>query len=188
MPCLMCLWTLTWNFLIKWLCFLANSLNFLHMYFLQEMSKFIEPSPAKQRSGGLHTVTVPLILYTDDTNGNRSKKWNKFDCWCLLLAGLPRHLNSQMQNIHFIACSNKADCLDMAPTIVDDLKLLEDGLVMFDSMLGKDVFVAAPVLAILADNPRHSVLLSHLGSRANLYCRMCMVSFNVLHVRTPAPQ
>ena len=30
MPCLMCLWTLTWNFLIRWLCFLANSLNFLH--------------------------------------------------------------------------------------------------------------------------------------------------------------
>ena len=30
MPCLMCLWILTWNFLIKWLCFLANSLNFLH--------------------------------------------------------------------------------------------------------------------------------------------------------------
>ena len=35
MPCLMYICTLTWNFLIKWLCFLANSLNFLYHNYLK---------------------------------------------------------------------------------------------------------------------------------------------------------
>jgi len=46
---------------------------------------------------------IPLLLYTDDTSGNR----NKFDSWCFLLAGLPKAKNSQLHNIHFIGCSNK---------------------------------------------------------------------------------
>jgi len=32
-------------------------------------------------------VTVPLVLFCDDTSGNKSKKWNKFIEWNLTLAG-----------------------------------------------------------------------------------------------------
>lgn len=59
-----------------------------------------------------------------------------------------------------------------------DLKRLEAGIVIFDSVLQQDVLVIAPVLAVLADNPRHSELLNHLGGGSNLYCRMCMVRYN----------
>ena len=108
------------------------------------------------KAKGLPVVIIPLLLYTDDTSGNRSKKWNKFDAWCLLLAGLPRHLNSQLHNIHFLSCSNKVDCMEMTLPIAQDLRRLEEGVVMFDSLEGRDVLVIAPVIAILADNPRHS--------------------------------
>ena len=124
---------------------------------------------------GLPVRMVPLLLYTDDTSGNRSKKWNKFDCWCFLLAGLPHHMNSQLHNIHFIACSNRVDCMDMAEAIAHDLKKLEEGVMMYDASLKREVMVIAPVLAILADNPRHSEVVNHLGSSANRYCRICMV-------------
>ena len=40
----------------------------------------------------------------------------------------------------------------------------------------KYIPLISPVLAILADNPRHSELLNHSGRSANKYCRMCMVS------------
>lgn len=48
---------------------------------------------------------------------------------------------------------------------------------MYDAHLQTNVLVVAPILLMLADNPRHSELLNHLGGRANKYCRMCMVSF-----------
>ena len=138
-------------------------------------------------------MTVPLLLYTDDTSGNRSKKWNKFDCWCFLLVGLPRHQNSQLHNIHFIACSNKVDCMEMSGAIVSDLKKLEDGIVMYDSTLKQNVLVFAPVIATLADNPRHSELrkwckplLSYvygkytICTRTNTGTMQCMVILTIL--------
>ena len=58
----------------------------------------------------------------------------------------------------------------MAGAIVEDLLLLEEGVVMYDSALDREVFVVAPVLVIIADNPRHSELINHLGSSAKLIC------------------
>ena len=52
-------------------------------------SSFIGKHPIKVVSGGLPVIVAPLIPFSDDTNGNRSKKWNKFDYWCLTLACLP---------------------------------------------------------------------------------------------------
>ena len=93
---------------------------------------------------------VPLNLFTDDVSGNQSKKWNKFDVWALLLAGLPHNINSRLENIHFICASNQASCLQTAEPIVEDLLVLENGVVMFDSLLGVGVLVVAPVLCIIA--------------------------------------
>ncbi len=87
------------------------------------------------------------------------KSWNECVCVCVCvcvggvdLAGLPCHQNSQLHNIHFIACSNKVDCMEMSGAIVSD------GIVMYDSTLKQNVLVFAPVIAAviaaLADNPR----------------------------------
>ncbi len=61
---------------------------------------------------------VPLILYTDDTSGNKSKQWNKFDLWYLKLAGFPNIENSKLHNVHFICCSNERGALDMSKPIM----------------------------------------------------------------------
>ena len=90
-----------------------------------------------------------------------------------MLAGLPKH---ELHNIHFICCSNKVSVLDMAAPIVEDLLSLEKGIEMFDSYLGQQVNVVAPVMVVQSDNPRSSELLNHQGGNANLYCRMCNVS------------
>ena len=117
-------------------------------------------------------VVAPVVLYSDDTSGNKSKKWNKFDSWCMTLAGLPQHMVDRPQHMHLLACSNNVSALDMAALLVDDLLRLEDGVVMYDVTKGKDVLVIAPVMSILCDNPRASELLNHLGSRANKLCRV----------------
>lgn len=79
---------------------------------------------------------IPLILYSDDTSGNRSKKWNKFDLWSLLLAGLPREENTKMENIHIIGASNQVEALEMADPIVDDLLQLEQvGIEVYEDLV-----------------------------------------------------
>lgn len=144
------------------------------LYCEQEYSDYIQPHPKR---ADRHIVVVPINLFTDDSSGNRSKKWNKFDCWTLMLAGLPKHENAKLHNIHFITCSNKVSVLDMAAPIVRDLIRLEEGsLEIFDSYLGKKVYVVAPVMIIQSDNPRASELLNHQGGSTNLYRRMCNVS------------
>lgn len=138
--------------------------------------KYVQQNPFKSVALGKPVVVVPLNLYTDDLSGNKSKKWNKFECWTLMLAGLPKHENAKLHNIHFLTCSNRVPVLEMAAPIVEDLLLLEQGIEIFDAHLGEHVYVIAPVMCLLSDNPRSSKLLNHQGGNANLYCRICTVS------------
>lgn len=142
-------------------------------------------SVCKYSDSDIPVAMVPLVLYCDDTSGNKSKKWNGFDVWALMLAGLPKHENSKLQNIHLISASNCVKALEMAKPIVEDLLRLEQGVMMFDSAIQSNVLVVAPVLCILADNVRASELTNHCGSTANRYCRMCeVVSCTITKIST----
>ena len=128
------------------------------------------------KAAGHHVEVIPLILFSDDVSGNISKKWNKFDVWAMMFAGLPRAINSHLENIHFLCASNKVDCLEMANALVGDLNVLErDGILLYDAFLKKEVIVIAPVICAIADNPRASDIVSHSGNSAVKYCRICEV-------------
>ena len=79
-----------------------------------ECSSYLEPHRLKQKAAGKSVVMVPLIIYSDDTSGNKSKKWHLLNSWSVLLAGLPRMMNSQLTNIHFLSCSDQLNLLKMA--------------------------------------------------------------------------
>ena len=86
-------------------------------------------------SNGLPLYIAPLILFSDDTSGNKSKKWNKFDYWSLTIAILPRQESQSFINIYFLACSNHLSALEMSEPVVENLKSLENGIVVYDAML-----------------------------------------------------
>ena len=162
---------------------------------IQEYQDYTTPHRLKCLSAGKVVVMVPLILYSDDTSGNRSKQWNKFDSWCLKLAGLPNEVNQQLHHIHHLCSSNKvyislifhqtystsffsarSTVLKCSPSIVDELKILEtEGIVAYDAHLNEEVLLVSPVLCITADNPRSSEIMNHLGPSSRMFCRMCMV-------------
>lgn len=144
-------------------------------YVLQEWEEFNGKNQWRQASGGRHVEVVPLIIFSDDVSGNISKKWNKFDVWAMILAGLPRAVNSHLENIHFLCASNKVDCLKMAEPLVEDLLVLEKGLLIYDAYLEEEVLVIAPVICGIADNPRASDFTSHSGNSSRKYCRICQV-------------
>lgn len=139
--------------------------------------QYIAPHHLKEKSGGKPVVMLPLILFTDDTSGNKSKKWHKFDSWSLTFAGMARKENTRIANIHFYCCSDVVSAVEMSePLVAELLKLERDGIETYDAMLKLNVLVVTPVICILADNPRASELLNHLGPSSRKYCRMCMVS------------
>ena len=102
------------------------------MHFQKEWKSLTDENHWKKTSGGLKVQVIPLVLFSYDVGGNKSKKWNKFDAWAMLLAGLPRSTNCNLENIHFISASNLVDCLGQTKPLVEDL--LELGIVMYDAM------------------------------------------------------
>ena len=60
---------------------------------------------------------------------------------------------------------------------VQELKLLEDGIVAYDAAMQCDVpLIVSPVLCFLCNNPRAAQICSHLGSSTRKFCRICNVS------------
>ena len=100
----------------------------------------------KSVANGIPVIIAPLFLYSDDTSGNKSKQWNKFDLWCCSLACLPKHEVRHFTNIHLICCSNRHSAVDMSGPIVEDLLMLEEGMIIYDSFMKTDVYVIAPVI------------------------------------------
>ena len=92
----------------------------------QEMKNLIAQHPRKKKAKGRWC----LCFYF---SGNRTKKWNCFNPWCLILAGLPKQCNAQHENIHLICASNKVPVLQMAQPIVEELLLLQEGIEMYDA-------------------------------------------------------
>ncbi|KAI9491383.1 hypothetical protein BDB00DRAFT_930543 [Zychaea mexicana] len=61
----------------------------------------------------------------------------------------------------------------MTGPLVEDLCQLERGQVMYDAILGEDIFVIAPVLFFCGDNVRQAELALNKGSMAKHTCRYC---------------
>ena len=75
-----------------------------------------------------------FFFFGDGISGNCSKKWHTFDCWYLLLAGIPRHENSKVSNIHFVCCSDTVAPLEMSEQIDSELNVLETtGIEVYDA-------------------------------------------------------
>ena len=118
---------------------------------------------------------IPYILYTDETSGNTSKQYNKFDSVQMVPAALPISESNKRENMHFVLTSNKKlSVVDMLPSLVEDLVYMERGFVAYSSFYDEDVLVVSPLCFIAADNPRHAGLSNLMGHSANYFCRKCL--------------
>ncbi|KAH9820370.1 hypothetical protein DFH28DRAFT_924348 [Melampsora americana] len=100
---------------------------------------------------------VPIILYSNNTSGNVSKKWNKHMSVFFTLAGLPPKMTNEEFNIHFLATSNCASALELLDEVVDDLNThSSEGFMSYDHTTGTDVLVMVTVLCHLGDGPMHA--------------------------------
>ncbi|KAI9007512.1 hypothetical protein CLU79DRAFT_778320 [Phycomyces nitens] len=121
---------------------------------------------------------APIILFSYDTSGNRSKQFNPYESWSMKFAALSFSDRQSIENIHFLSAIPKkygASGVSLLPGIVDNLVQLENGIVTYSCEENMDVLVVAPLLWIEADTPCHSQLCG-LYAPGTLYpCRKCYV-------------
>ncbi|KAI7865393.1 uncharacterized protein EV154DRAFT_432922 [Mucor mucedo] len=144
-------------------------------------NKYKRPLPIRSRIRSINPNSpnyqvvrvIPYNLFSDDTSGNSTSKWNCFDSWSMNPAAVPLSVANHYLNQFFICGSNRHTAMEQLPSLVPDLKKLETGLPMFDAILKEEVFVVAPLLFIKADNPRHAEVSCLKASTATYPCRKC---------------
>ncbi|KAJ7436186.1 hypothetical protein FB451DRAFT_1379084 [Mycena latifolia] len=118
------------------------------------------------KAKGRHVHSVPLWTYCDDTSGNVSKKWNKYNSILFTLAGLPCALTQMLYNIHFIATSNLSPPLEMIEAVVAMLReARKDGIEVWDCEYNEWILIIPWFLAFQGDNPMLSEFASHVGMK-----------------------
>jgi hypothetical protein len=87
----------------------------------QEITMYSSEHPTKIAAGGRQTLTLPLVIFFDETSGNRSKKWNKLETYSFFLASLPREEITKFSNINFVCVSNLVNSETLGKVIAEDL-------------------------------------------------------------------
>ncbi|ORY42210.1 hypothetical protein BCR33DRAFT_661013, partial [Rhizoclosmatium globosum] len=130
----------------------------------------------RAKANGKRVYNVPITLFNDDTSGNVSKKWNKYESWEFSLAGLPFHLTQRLENIFFVCTSKTLSAVESGAVICTCMKELRNGIVVRDCLLNEDVLVIGLyAIQILGDNPSHSAIVSHTGVTSHFPCRICEI-------------
>ncbi|KAI7874086.1 uncharacterized protein EV154DRAFT_430500 [Mucor mucedo] len=144
-------------------------------------NKYKRPLPIRSRIRSINPNSpnyqvvrvIPYNLFSDDTSGNSTSKWNCFDSWSMNPAAVPLSVANHYLNQFFIYGSNRHTAMEQLPSLVPDLKKLETGLPMFDAIFKEEVSVVAPLLFIKADNPCHAEVSCLKASTATYPCRKC---------------
>ncbi|KAG2361311.1 hypothetical protein BDR07DRAFT_1508499 [Suillus spraguei] len=139
---------------------------------------WVEPmtNPWRLKANGHRVVAYPVLLYCDDTSGNRSKKWNEHNTFLMNAAGLPREHMQREYNLSFICTSNIAPPLEMLEGIVEQLESCQEtGIWAYDCSYHDIILVIISVLALLGDNPMQSEFACHAGLMSKFFCRCCWV-------------
>ncbi|OAD65103.1 hypothetical protein PHYBLDRAFT_176425 [Phycomyces blakesleeanus NRRL 1555(-)] len=128
-------------------------------------------------SGLMKVAVCPLNLYSDDTSGNSTKQYNKYDSYLMYFAALPLETRNKRENAIFICTSNHTlNAIEMLLPIINDLVRLKKGIEIYSEDHGEVVLVVAPLLLFMGDNPRQSQLAMHKRTSAKKFCQKCLIS------------
>ncbi|ORY41327.1 hypothetical protein BCR33DRAFT_826249 [Rhizoclosmatium globosum] len=146
-------------------------------------------SALRLRACGRRVFNVPITLFNDDTSGNESKKWNKYESILFTLAGLPFKESQLQHNIFFVCTSKDFKAIESGVVVVNCMRELRTGVVVYDSYLREEVLIIGKFLGLyhishlilgvimqnVGDNPALSAQVSHSGTKSNHPCRICKV-------------
>ncbi|KAJ3070312.1 hypothetical protein HDU98_006685, partial [Podochytrium sp. JEL0797] len=141
----------------------------------------VGPSPIfvqgdlSRRANGREAVVFPTGITTDETSGNKTKRYNLCENMFVYFPALGRRFHTSAF-INFAGMTKNGTYRDVAEAVLRDF--MEDGelslgVVVWDSSLNRKILVVSNIYNILADNPRHFAICSLAGSTAKRNCRFC---------------
>lgn len=83
-------------------------------------------------------------------------------------AALALEERNKRESTFIIEVHNRLSATDMLEGIVNDLRELERGIMMYDEKVKKNALVIAPLNIIIADNNEHANLACHKGWKCQL--------------------
>ncbi|VDI67471.1 Hypothetical predicted protein [Mytilus galloprovincialis] len=103
---------------------------------------------------------------------------------------IPIDMRQKQETIQFLGALEKADIMDVAKIIIDDIKSNRNGIETFDAANKKTCFVKGIVDCVVADFNMMSFCCNHLGATAQKYCPKCYADadhfMSLCQKRTPA--
>ncbi|OAV88550.1 hypothetical protein PTTG_29003 [Puccinia triticina 1-1 BBBD Race 1] len=147
------------------------------------------PNEWRKKAGGKVLRNVPITLYSDNTSGNKSKKWNKHISYYFTLSGLPPKISNQQFNCHFLCTTNITGPLELGEMVVEQLNdMATNGFSAYDSTIGKEVHVMTSMLCFLGDSPMHTKITNtHVPGNSLNSCRCCVLNSAQLQDRKKMP-
>ncbi|KAL9538375.1 hypothetical protein MBANPS3_010977 [Mucor bainieri] len=118
---------------------------------------------------------IPIILFTENTSGNSTKKCNHCDSYLMTIAAMPLKERNKFENNLFITTHNHLSAMEIIPPLAEDVRMLEqDRVMMYDVDLKKEyVLVFAKVFFMSGDNVQQAELAMNKGSMSTFPCRRC---------------
>lgn len=156
----------------KW----CDSPNTRLLQHLQQGVRVVDlPNPWRSKANSMIIRSVPVVLYSDDTSGNISKKWNKHMSFYFSLAGLIPKFTNQEYHIHSLCTSNIASALEQGDQIVDELnEAASTGFCAYDCSIEQEVLVVPFILCHMGDSPMHAEISNTTNPSGTLTpCRIC---------------
>ena len=95
---------------------------YLQIQFQQESAQFLTRHPMNTKREGKPTTTLSLLVFSDETSGNMTKKWNRFETFSMSLAGLPWKEIRKIENIRFLGMSNIVPFVPLKKSIANYLQ------------------------------------------------------------------
>ncbi|KIJ13571.1 hypothetical protein PAXINDRAFT_80772 [Paxillus involutus ATCC 200175] len=133
------------------------------------------PNPLREKSGGQMVLTVPLIIFMDDS-GNISKQWNKHHVVYMSNALMPRQMLENEFCVRFVSSSLHAAPLELMQVAKESIwKAAENGVIAWDVKHQEEVILLPYYLFLAGDNPMQAEECSHGGLKCNYFCRTCKV-------------
>ena len=130
----------------------------------------------------MHDFVIGYHKYFDEIVVNNPlgcKHGQKVGAFYFSLVNIPPHLRDWIGNVHVFGFALAADIIQHGinkclTRLVSDMKLLENGIRL--SLHGEEIVLRGTFCKVCADNLAADHTLGFVGSSANFFCRLCMIS------------